>query len=365
MSNTSYLIKLKPIGKYFFGGERTFGHDNVNYLVRSCYFPQQTALLGLLRYKLLDEHDCLSPKKRGKISEAENLIGPHSFQHQPERNNYGKIEAISHLFLLKNGQKRFEMASRDRCILNLFDDAEDDRTVCFDLKYQNGMPLLSGFEPKDYETNNITDGQILIPLENDKTDETGRPVYDAPFIEHHQVGILKRQNNHPDNEKGFYKQYFYELREGYEFAFMAQLKEDILKTGTSIVPFGGERSRFKMTIEKAAMPTEVQFDNNSDYDKVILLSDAYVNSDIYKECLFAITETQDFRCIESSLAETMDYHNIPKNKNTAMLNKSVKLNLLKKGSIFYCKKGESASLEKSLKSEEAFRQIGYNQFIKS
>lgn len=49
----TYLIKLTPLDKFFFGQKKTFGDDNVNYVVYSSFFPQQTALLGLLRYQVL------------------------------------------------------------------------------------------------------------------------------------------------------------------------------------------------------------------------------------------------------------------------------------------------------------------------
>ena len=54
------LIKLTPLDAFFFGDENTFGMDNTSYYVRSRKLPQQTSLLGLLRYELL--------KKKGFIS---------------------------------------------------------------------------------------------------------------------------------------------------------------------------------------------------------------------------------------------------------------------------------------------------------
>jgi CRISPR-associated protein Cmr3 len=60
-----YLIKLYPIDRYFFGSDVTFGADNSNYFVRSVYFPQQTTLLGMLRYYLLLQNNMLDDK--GKV----------------------------------------------------------------------------------------------------------------------------------------------------------------------------------------------------------------------------------------------------------------------------------------------------------
>ncbi|MEI6411943.1 MAG: hypothetical protein WCR52_21305, partial [Bacteroidota bacterium] len=52
-------IRLIPAGQFYFGGERNFSfgekEDSSNYLVKSNYFPQQTGLLGMLRFVLLRE----------------------------------------------------------------------------------------------------------------------------------------------------------------------------------------------------------------------------------------------------------------------------------------------------------------------
>ena len=64
MSKT-YLVTLKPIDKFFFGGDMTFAIPEGNkerkeanrsfssYIIRSMPFPQQTSLLGMLRFLLL------------------------------------------------------------------------------------------------------------------------------------------------------------------------------------------------------------------------------------------------------------------------------------------------------------------------
>lgn len=68
MKNNQYLITLTPAGNYFFGNDRGFGDktDNpnaiLNYLVSGLKYPQQTTLLGFLRYELLRNAGCLAPK---------------------------------------------------------------------------------------------------------------------------------------------------------------------------------------------------------------------------------------------------------------------------------------------------------------
>lgn len=55
-----YIVRLTPVGSYFFGGETTFGDGkNQNYLVRSCILPQVSAVLGVLRYEILRRNNLL------------------------------------------------------------------------------------------------------------------------------------------------------------------------------------------------------------------------------------------------------------------------------------------------------------------
>jgi len=49
MSSTRYLISLRPLKPFFFGGEQTFGEEGMEYVARSRCLPQQTQLLGALR----------------------------------------------------------------------------------------------------------------------------------------------------------------------------------------------------------------------------------------------------------------------------------------------------------------------------
>ena len=50
-----YIVELKPIGSFFFGGERTmrFDKEEINNIVQSKKFPQQTSILGMLRKEVL------------------------------------------------------------------------------------------------------------------------------------------------------------------------------------------------------------------------------------------------------------------------------------------------------------------------
>ena len=107
-----YLVTLKPLTPFFFGGENTFGDGKINYFARSNYLPQQTTILGMIRHQLLIQNNLI-----GTDPETENwesLIGAQSFQ----RNNdgfvskFGAIQNISPVFLT-NGKDHFTTQSLD------------------------------------------------------------------------------------------------------------------------------------------------------------------------------------------------------------------------------------------------------------
>ena len=58
---SKYIVSLTPLGKYFFGGDMTFKVSDKNdyneryssYVIQSGQFPQQTSLLGMMRFLLL------------------------------------------------------------------------------------------------------------------------------------------------------------------------------------------------------------------------------------------------------------------------------------------------------------------------
>ncbi|KAA6331329.1 hypothetical protein EZS27_020050 [termite gut metagenome] len=55
LNMNTYKIIIKPIDTFYFGSEKTFNPadgSKANYLVKSQMMPQQTTVLGMLRYAL-------------------------------------------------------------------------------------------------------------------------------------------------------------------------------------------------------------------------------------------------------------------------------------------------------------------------
>ena len=65
-----YLVTLKSLEPFLFGGENTFGtlgdKENGTYLVKSRMFPQQSALLGMLKKEIMTQSGVLTRKIRGE-----------------------------------------------------------------------------------------------------------------------------------------------------------------------------------------------------------------------------------------------------------------------------------------------------------
>ena len=104
MMKNKYRITLTPVDKFFFGGDMTFqvGSDEKDrfntqyssYIIQSRYFPQQTSLLGMLRFLILrDNENVFKDNKIVNEKKAEDLIGNKSFTvNEPHGENcFGKI----------------------------------------------------------------------------------------------------------------------------------------------------------------------------------------------------------------------------------------------------------------------------------
>lgn len=350
MSKKTFLISLKPLEDYFFGGELTFGEQRAiqDYFVKSNYYPQQTGLLGLLRYILLAQNDCLPLHNHGK--KGETLIGANSFSFA-ENHQFGLIDSISPL-MIKQCNNLYRFAHP---LSNLEIDFQAGQ--CFTDSKKAKIPILKDYDPKLHYDAFVTDAD-------------GKNVYHFSdvFEEHTRIGI---QKNDPDktahenrnserNEDAFVKQTFCTLKNNFAFAFFASLKTEYQHEGKDYSfnlqncteSFGGEQKQFQISIAEAETGYDTLFNNKNDAgNKITLLSDAYLPNTILSKCNFALIETQDFRTVKQK------YH------KSKFDREKVKLSLLKRGSVLYFKEAITKSeLEEASDFHQAFQRIGYNHY---
>lgn len=333
-----YLVTLKPIGNYFFGGEVTLGDDtSQNYFVKSNVLPQASALLGLMRYEILRQHGLLSydPYQQKIVDKVHDYIGKEGFSLEKHIKQYGIIYNISPIFLT-DGSDFYTAMPLDK-----------DHPVSFSLKnrcsyigseIKNG-PIISGFDPKKYETFKYWCNFLGKRL-------------NAPFLFPQQIGITKNGRK-ADGKDAFYKQTLVQLNPSLSFAFTVEIdKQHPLETGTRIVPLGGNRSMFFMTInESEVCDMRTIFNPLHRNGRLLALGDVFLSTEELQKCTFIWGENKSYRYMLNS---TKKQHSWVKPIKTSVL-----YHLLSKGSVIYA---DEQTL-KQLKNHSAFQNVGLNYFI--
>ncbi|MDO4790561.1 MAG: type III-B CRISPR module-associated protein Cmr3 [Porphyromonas sp.] len=360
----TYLVKLTPIEKFFFGQKNTFEEDNVNYFVRSSHFPQQTALLGLLRYQLLlnSGSDIFSDNKIVKATEAAKLIGKQSFSPFFEGESFGVIKGLSPIFLIdKNSEesyfpagKRYQKKGKDKPyeVLSLFCESKH--------------PFFKDYSSKAEHPN------MWINSKGELLDE------DTLFVEDSRVGMRKNYEGNTDDNSFFYETFYRFNNENGKrnlcFAFYCELETE-REFSNRIVHLGGERQPFSMEVIKVnpaegyTSKTEaIKYGKDENYYTVMLLSDAYIESETVDEAYFAVTEITEFACLLTTTERRKRFYNRNKERelrHTTDDNISVskEIELYARGSLFYFKNKDAAEDFKREVESSHFHTIGYNHTI--
>ncbi|KEI13757.1 hypothetical protein Z959_02365 [Clostridium novyi B str. ATCC 27606] len=375
MSN-KYLVKLRPMGSFFFGSEKTFGlgEDNEHYIIQSECFPQQTSILGMIRkeiliIKKLIRNDWNYSKARDKV---DKLIGSKSFDiNLKGKQNFGVIEKVHPVFIRKENKylisipkdHKIEEADKEinkkytpykfyeksKCKISFQNKKEDEKKVYIPYDYKCKIGLASGFIDKDKNVIN----------------------FDDVFKEDKQIGIRLKKNKQT-SEDGLYKIIRYRLKNNCEFVFNLDInfdeyfKEVDLNGYNNIVSLGGEGSYFKISFQKV---DEYIIDNFKDissshkkdiYRKIILLSNTYISKEQYDEyCDYGIINGITFRNLKTDYSE---FEVKVKGKYYNKFKKTDKYMFLEKGSVLFSKFNYE-KLEAKIKNNSNVRNIGYNEYI--
>ncbi|MBI1938215.1 MAG: type III-B CRISPR module-associated protein Cmr3 [Ignavibacteriales bacterium] len=353
------LVKLTPYDRYFFGGNNTFGEgDSVNYFVKSKYFPQQTSLLGLVRYQLMVQNNngAFIKNKIVDPAKAAELINHKSFDINDREFSFGKIKELSPVFIAGENEEYLFPANREyqwdneekKYVLREFKILENSNSKIY--QSQKFIPYLGNYIAKE----DLPD--LLISTDKDLYN------YSKVFLEHKQVGIRKNYIGKTD-EKAFYVQFFYKLEKGCSFAFILHLEDDIKFYSSELVTLGGEQSKFRMEVEETKNEFEAllpAYQGSKESHKIVLISDAYVSNKIFDNCDFAITDTIEFNSIKSTV-NTTKYSSMDRIGNKGdELSKSGQYNFFKKGSVFYSQ--NISKITRYLDEKDSLKKIGYNHY---
>jgi CRISPR-associated protein Cmr3 len=95
MTNKTYFVTLTPYQLFFFGGEQD---PSPEYYLKGSFLPQQTALLGMIRYQVLRQNGLLGDDNKIEAEneiKAQGWIGVSSFKYDCDKQTFGKIISLS------------------------------------------------------------------------------------------------------------------------------------------------------------------------------------------------------------------------------------------------------------------------------
>lgn len=340
----NYLVKMTPLEPYAFGTDKTAAYAGADIIGKSTYFvrskdvPEQTTILGMLRYIILEDQGLLkadygyTPEEKERM---ENCIGPSSFQFSSaEKQDFGFIHRISPLFLT---------------------DGEDHIYIRnpFHNKNEKGYsPMIMG--ETAIETSS---GALRLPAKGEYNAKNGYGrgyyrladglVHDGLFQSVMVTGSRKNRREAGD-EDCFFKRELKCLKEGFSFA--VYVEADRLPADT-IAYMGQKRSAFRVTAQEA------EGENLTEKVETAFAGETerwdYALSDLVAEgsarcSSFSIVEEKHLQNLETVYDEKRHARRLRRSKR--------QYNLIRSGSVFYGKCPLNIS-------NENCRQIGYNYIV--
>lgn len=362
-----YLITLQPIENYFFGGEVTLGDlgdlGAQNYFVKSNPLPQASALLGLVRYEILRQHELLSydPSDEEKRKQVCALIGDKGFDMENPALSYGIIQALSPVFLT-DGKEYYTVLPLDQG----YPVRMDNTIRCFYTDPQGGegsvgvkpLPVIEGYNEKDYQnykywcnaqgeytdtTCSFFQSTEQIGITKKQRDEKGQHTKVGPML----AEVTKKQKKEKD---AFFKQQLMRLAPGVSMVFTVETTEPLEKS-SQILPWGGNRSMFSVTVEETTIDFADVFAPLHRDGRLLALGDAYLEEATREKSDFIWGENKPFRYTINPVKKKHTW-NSPKKA-------PVLYHLQARGSVLY---GSNTYLEE-LKKESALNKVGLNIFI--
>ena len=260
-----YKVTLEPIDWFFFGGEQTFDNGaSQSFIARSNRMPQQTTLLGMVRYQLLKKSGLL-PLSAENADAAESLIGISSFDITRSDVTFGRIRSLSQVFIEKGDRALVPVP------LNFgYNCSFDDHTRLW----------LSGFKHKGIIKTQKENGKDYDDKEYWKrnnysllVDNEGHSVSsDGLYLSKMQIGITKGRGRDEDKH-GFFKQETLRFKDkDTHFAFYLELDGDGL-IEDDYVFIGAQRSCFKMVVKPSDEQPVVP---HHEQGTILLLSPTYI-----------------------------------------------------------------------------------------
>lgn len=358
---SKYTITLTPVDKFFFGGDMAFqvGKDEddefnkqyKSYIIRSSRFPQQTSLLGMMRFLILRNagNDVFCNGHIADKAKAKKLIGGQSFSVNPnhEENSFGLIKSLSHVRV----QRIIDGKCADLEYKPLFGELDLQHKLPTEGAHNFQSVTIPELSKKEYDAKE----GLSICLTSDGKDNFS---LDDVFKEDRRIGIARDIKTGKTDEDALFIQISYRFAQDarYCFAFEVEVDDSLPheRYKGQMVTVGGDNSQFIIGISKEIKNKNYQGMNNA----ICLLSPTFLTREEAKTAAFAITELMPFRFLSSVMDKVSSYHILSRN-----LKRSDSYELYAPGSVFYFQNDEEKRKFASLiESKKEFRQIGYNEY---
>lgn len=341
-----YKITLQPIDWFFFGGEQTFDNGvSQSFIARSNRIPQQTTLLGMVRYQLLKKAELL-PITVDNAAAVKALIGPSSFNIDKTTNSFGSIRSLSPVFIEK-GKRRLVPVPLNYGYTCAFD---SKTRIWLSGKEDNGIINATSKDGKNYDDKDYwkkNNYGLLI-------DQGGNTLEaDSLYLAKMQIGITKGAER-DDNKKGFFKQETLRFKDrDTRFAFYLELEGDNL-IDNDFVFIGAQRSCFKMEVSTSdEQPVVPSHESNT----ILLLSPTFVDD---ADALNRLTRFHWSYGISFRNLVVADHGNL-KSGSIAYNRHNNVITMLAPGSVLFCNEDDKEEL-KTLLTKPHLQTIGYNTF---
>lgn len=340
-----YIITLKPIDKFFFGGDMTFSVGNdpkdkynreySSYIIESALFPQQTSLLGMMRFLLLRNHaDCFDGVRITDAAKAAALIGEGGFG---QGRTYGRIKSLGHCFIKdckENKDYHFAPYDSDYAV-----HASED--TCLVNGREIRLHKMDGVSSKAWYKKYLECG-------------SEKKEVSSFFVKDRRIGINRDIKTGKTEDAALFKQISYRFSDSrYAFAFRAEADVDILPYDGQVVSVGADNSQFVIGIKNETDDGK----EGCSALKVALLSPARLLSRDMDRVAFCMTEVMPFRYLRSTV------HTESYNVLHGKMSRSERIEMYAPGSVFYfSSEADADAFRNALNSYEDFRRIGYNEY---
>lgn len=342
-----YLVKMTPLEPYAFGTDQSFKYAGVKsmaketYFVRSKRFPEQTTILGALRYLLLQSEGLLKTDFSYTMAEKKmmkELIGEKSFSFQnKEPSDFGWIKEISPVFLTdENGNLYVKNPFHNKSIEKGYRPMEMESKP---LKTSAGEIFFPAGE--EYKAKNgYASGYIS--LKNQKIISEDKMFQSVIFTGNRKSEQTKK------GDDGFFKREVVCLKEGFFFGVYVEA-EKLPKSG--IIFMGQKKSAFRVTTEETqdeALDVQVEKTFTGGTPWFYALSDLVLEE----------TPSYDTFCIiEQKRLQNLETVYDAENHTKKLRRSKRQYQLIKNGSVFYGHCPVQAE-------NKNHHQIGYNYIVK-